>query len=52
MHARSGISKRGRGPKELTSVHWHGIELQSYYDGVPGWTGYDKQVTRGAPSFA
>lgn len=30
---------------EATSVHWHGIELQSYYDGVPGWTGYDKQVT-------
>ena len=30
---------------EATSIHWHGIELQSYYDGVPGWTGYDKQVT-------
>lgn len=30
---------------EPTSVHWHGIELQSYYDGVPGWTGYDGQVT-------
>ncbi|MBZ5666601.1 MAG: multicopper oxidase domain-containing protein [Acidobacteriia bacterium] len=30
---------------EATSVHWHGIELQSYYDGVPGWTGYQKQVT-------
>ena len=30
---------------EPTSVHWHGIELQSYYDGVPGWTGYDRQVT-------
>ena len=22
-----------------TAVHWHGIELESYYDGVPGWTG-------------
>jgi FtsP/CotA-like multicopper oxidase with cupredoxin domain len=22
-----------------TSIHWHGIELESYYDGVPGWTG-------------
>ena len=22
---------------EPTSVHWHGIELESYYDGVPGW---------------
>jgi FtsP/CotA-like multicopper oxidase with cupredoxin domain len=24
---------------EPTSVHWHGIELQSYYDGVAGWSG-------------
>jgi len=31
--------------KEPTSVHWHGIELQSYYDGVPGWTGFGDQVT-------
>ena len=30
---------------EATSIHWHGIELQSYYDGVPGWTGYKEQVT-------
>jgi FtsP/CotA-like multicopper oxidase with cupredoxin domain len=30
---------------EATSIHWHGIELQSYYDGVPGWTGDAKQVT-------
>jgi hypothetical protein len=30
---------------EPTSVHWHGIELQSYYDGVVGWTGYQKHVT-------
>jgi hypothetical protein len=22
-----------------TAVHWHGIELQSYYDGVAGWSG-------------
>jgi FtsP/CotA-like multicopper oxidase with cupredoxin domain len=22
-----------------TSVHWHGIELESYYDGVAGWSG-------------
>lgn len=21
------------------SIHWHGIELESYYDGVPGWSG-------------
>jgi FtsP/CotA-like multicopper oxidase with cupredoxin domain len=25
--------------KEPTAIHWHGIELESYYDGVPGWTG-------------
>ena len=24
---------------EATSVHWHGIELESYYDGVPGFSG-------------
>lgn len=22
-----------------TSVHWHGIELESFYDGVAGWSG-------------
>ena len=30
---------------EPTSVHWHGIELQSYYDGVSGWGGLEEQVT-------
>ena len=24
---------------EQTAVHWHGIELESYYDGVPGFAG-------------
>ena len=24
---------------EHTSIHWHGIELESYPDGVPGWSG-------------
>lgn len=24
---------------EATSVHWHGLELESYSDGVPGWGG-------------
>src|SRR5215472_1835324 len=28
-----------------TSIHWHGIELESYYDGVPGWTGSGRQIT-------
>jgi len=26
------------------SVHWHGIELTSVYDGVPGWSGDDDRV--------
>jgi manganese oxidase len=25
--------------REPTAVHWHGIELDSYYDGVPSWGG-------------
>src|SRR4029450_10810161 len=24
---------------EATAVHWHGIEVESYYDGVAGWSG-------------
>ena len=24
---------------ESTAIHWHGIELESYFDGVPGWGG-------------
>ncbi len=30
---------------ESTSVHWHGIELDSYYDGVPGWGGDGAKVS-------
>jgi FtsP/CotA-like multicopper oxidase with cupredoxin domain len=30
---------------EPTAVHWHGIELESYYDGVPGWGGRDAKKT-------
>jgi FtsP/CotA-like multicopper oxidase with cupredoxin domain len=25
--------------EEATAVHWHGIELESFPDGVPGWSG-------------
>ena len=25
--------------KDRAAVHWHGIELESYPDGVPGWSG-------------
>jgi FtsP/CotA-like multicopper oxidase with cupredoxin domain len=28
-----------------TAIHWHGIELESYYDGVPSWTGTAQQTT-------
>ena len=31
--------------KHSTSVHWHGIELESYYDGVPHWNGDDRRRT-------
>jgi FtsP/CotA-like multicopper oxidase with cupredoxin domain len=30
-----------------TSVHWHGIELESYPDGVPGWSGTSGRVYPG-----
>lgn len=30
---------------EPTAIHWHGIELESYYDGVPGWGGSGSQTT-------
>lgn len=34
---------------EATTVHWHGMELESYYDGVSGWDGDGRQV---APEIA
>ena len=27
-----------------TAVHWHGIELESYYDGVAGWSGSTARI--------
>ena len=30
---------------EPTSVHWHGIELESYYDGVSGFSGAGAQIS-------
>jgi FtsP/CotA-like multicopper oxidase with cupredoxin domain len=30
---------------EGTSVHWHGLEIESYFDGVPGWTGDAQRTT-------
>jgi manganese oxidase len=34
---------------EPTGVHWHGIELESYSDGVVGWSGMDQRI---APPIA
>jgi FtsP/CotA-like multicopper oxidase with cupredoxin domain len=42
------ITVVNRAPSAIT-VHWHGIELDSYYDGVPGWSG---ESTRVAPAIA
>lgn len=33
--------------KEPTAIHWHGIELESYSDGVAGWSGASDRL---APS--
>jgi FtsP/CotA-like multicopper oxidase with cupredoxin domain len=32
-----------------TAIHWHGIELESYYDGVPGYTGSGQQISPPIP---
>lgn len=29
---------------EPAAVHWHGIELESFPDGVPGWSGYGRKT--------
>ncbi len=35
--------------REATAVHWHGIELESYFDGVAGFSGSGKHI---APAIA
>jgi FtsP/CotA-like multicopper oxidase with cupredoxin domain len=35
--------------RETAAIHWHGIELESYSDGVPGWSGAMRRL---APSIA
>jgi FtsP/CotA-like multicopper oxidase with cupredoxin domain len=30
---------------EGTAIHWHGMELESYYDGVHGWSGSGQRIT-------
>lgn len=42
------ITVRNRLP-EPTAIHWHGIELESWSDGVPGWSGIGD---RRAPAIA
>jgi FtsP/CotA-like multicopper oxidase with cupredoxin domain len=29
---------------EAVTVHWHGIELESFYDGVGGWSGHSGTI--------
>jgi FtsP/CotA-like multicopper oxidase with cupredoxin domain len=54
----SPITLRQNEPTEITvinrakimaSIHWHGIELESFYDGVGDWSGWGNRV---APSIA
>ena len=35
---------------EPTSVHWHGIELESYFDGVSGWSGDPTRIAPPVPA--
>lgn len=32
--------------KEGTSIHWHGIELESFFDGVGDWSGWGTRLAR------
>jgi len=34
---------------EATAVHWHGIEVDSYYDGVAGFAGRDQLIAPAIP---
>jgi FtsP/CotA-like multicopper oxidase with cupredoxin domain len=34
---------------EATAVHWHGIELESYYDGVAGYSGEGSRIAPAIP---
>ncbi|MGI9043531.1 MAG: multicopper oxidase domain-containing protein [Gemmatimonadaceae bacterium] len=31
--------------KESSAIHWHGIELESFPDGVPNWSGMGTKLT-------
>ena len=30
--------------KDATTVHWHGLEIESYFDGVSGWGNYKQML--------
>lgn len=32
--------------RSTTSIHWHGIELDSFFDGVGDWSGWGSRVAR------
>ena len=32
-----------------TTIHWHGMEIESYYDGVSGWTGTNEKLSPAIP---
>lgn len=32
--------------RSTTSIHWHGIELESFFDGVGDWSGWGSRVAR------
>lgn len=32
--------------RQPTSIHWHGIELESSYDGVAGWSGSETKIAQ------
>ena len=34
---------------EPAAVHWHGIELESYADGIPGWSGQGDRILPAIP---
>jgi len=35
------VINSGRSP---TTIHWHGIEIESVYDGIGGWSGWGKRL--------
>jgi FtsP/CotA-like multicopper oxidase with cupredoxin domain len=32
--------------RQATTIHWHGIELESFYDGVADWSGWGNRIAR------